>query len=292
MKRKMYVGLGLIFLSQLFLLGSAFAATRPLEAFPQPEFVETPFGDGDSFMVKSGEKSEVFRLYYVDCVETSVSTESDQRRVREQARYFGVDPVKNVLAFGHGAKERTRELLQGQKFTLHTAWARALGRSGKPRYYAFVTLEDGSDLGARLVAEGYARAKGTKRSTPDGLYHLDHQALLEDLELFAAISRKGVWGASDPGRIVAMRKEQREESRELKGLMMGTQSIISEDHPLNINEASMEELQQIQGIGPTLAERIIDGRPFTRVAEIDRVKGIGPSILEDAAKFMTVVTRK
>jgi len=48
---------------------------------------------------------------------------------------------------------------------------------------------------------------------------------------------------------------------------------------VNINTASAEELQQIKGIGPSLAQRILAHRekngPFQRVEEIMNVRGIG-----------------
>ncbi|MCB9702715.1 MAG: helix-hairpin-helix domain-containing protein [Myxococcales bacterium] len=49
--------------------------------------------------------------------------------------------------------------------------------------------------------------------------------------------------------------------------------------PLNLNEASADELASLPGIGPVLAGRIIEGRPYAAVAEVDRVKGIGPAKL-------------
>jgi competence ComEA-like helix-hairpin-helix protein len=44
---------------------------------------------------------------------------------------------------------------------------------------------------------------------------------------------------------------------------------------ININTASVEQLDNIIGIGPTLAQRIIDARPFSSVDDLARVKGIG-----------------
>ena len=46
--------------------------------------VSSPINDGDSFLVKYGDETFTFRLYYVDALETNVSYID---RVREQARY-------------------------------------------------------------------------------------------------------------------------------------------------------------------------------------------------------------
>lgn len=58
--------------------------------------------------------------------------------------------------------------------------------------------------------------------------------------------------------------------------------------PLDLNNASMEELQTISGIGPALAERIIEGRPFKSVEELRRVSGVGPVLLADVEDKLVV----
>jgi competence protein ComEA len=49
--------------------------------------------------------------------------------------------------------------------------------------------------------------------------------------------------------------------------------------PVNVNEASAEELASLPRIGPVLAARIIAARPFASVAELLGVRGIGPKTL-------------
>ncbi len=61
---------------------------------------------------------------------------------------------------------------------------------------------------------------------------------------------------------------------------------------ININTASLEELDSLPGIGPTTAQRIIDYRdtngPFTTIDEIMDVSGVGPSTFDEIKDLITV----
>lgn len=50
---------------------------------------------------------------------------------------------------------------------------------------------------------------------------------------------------------------------------------------ININTASLQELQEIIHIGPARAEELINLRPFNSVDDLKRIKGIGPARLDD-----------
>ncbi len=50
--------------------------------------------------------------------------------------------------------------------------------------------------------------------------------------------------------------------------------------PVSLNTASLEDIEALPGIGPTLARRIVEGRPYRQVEDLLRVKGIGPATLE------------
>lgn len=61
---------------------------------------------------------------------------------------------------------------------------------------------------------------------------------------------------------------------------------------ININTATAEELQMLDGVGPATAEAIIEYRNankgFESVAELSGVKGIGEKKLQDLSDDVTV----
>ncbi|HEU4326196.1 MAG TPA: helix-hairpin-helix domain-containing protein [Roseiflexaceae bacterium] len=61
---------------------------------------------------------------------------------------------------------------------------------------------------------------------------------------------------------------------------------------VNLNRASAEELDTLKGVGPTLAQRIIEHRetngPFESVEDLREVKGIGESLYNTIAPLVTV----
>ncbi len=59
---------------------------------------------------------------------------------------------------------------------------------------------------------------------------------------------------------------------------------LPDDGMININTADEEQLQELKGIGPSLAKRIVEYRqttPFTSIEDILNVNGIGESKFED-----------
>lgn len=129
---------------------------------------------------------------------------------------------------------------------------------GEVRLPGLVTV----DAGAR-VADAIAAAGGT---LPDAdLSTVNLARLLVDGEQIAV----GVPGSSAPG----------DASPSAGGLV-------------DLNTASQPELEQLPGIGPVLAQRIIDFREenagFSSVEQLREVSGIGPTVYDGIVDLVTV----
>ena len=61
---------------------------------------------------------------------------------------------------------------------------------------------------------------------------------------------------------------------------------------VNINEAKQEDFEQLPGIGPSIAKKIIEYREqngkFTSIDELQEVKGIGEAKFENIKEYITV----
>ena len=68
--------------------------------------------------------------------------------------------------------------------------------------------------------------------------------------------------------------------------------VVYADHNVNINTATVKELQTIPGIGKVLAERIAEyrehERPFKTVEDLLNVKGVGKATLDKIRDHVTV----
>lgn len=55
---------------------------------------------------------------------------------------------------------------------------------------------------------------------------------------------------------------------------------------VNVNTATIQELETLPGIGPALARSIVAGRPYANVDDIVQVKGIGPATVESLRMYV------
>jgi competence protein ComEA len=142
-----------------------------------------------------------------------------------------------------------------------------IGAVPRPGLYQFpegARVQDGIDAAGGLLAE--ADASG-----------LNLAALLEDGQQLVVAYKAG----SEPTETV-----------NLPSSVTETPAPNSGEDLVNINTATLEELDTLPGIGLTTAQKIIDYRtvngPFSVIEDIMNVSGIGPSTFEGLKDLITV----
>lgn len=278
----------------LWATANAFAENN-LHRFENCQFIETDWCDGDSFQVRNADgKTFTLRLYGVDCLESHVNDDSDARRLRAQRRYFGISgfggsPKASITAakqMGNDAKDFVIAELK-EPFTVITAFADARGDGKFKRYYGFITTGKGEDLAERLVRMGHARAFGVNRSTIDGRSREEHRESLRDIEFQAAIRGAGIWKATDWESLPAQRRAQRQEAEELN-LAKEVPQSLDPNQKINLNSAPRDVVMRLPGIGESIANRIIEGRPYKTIGSLVEINGIGIKKMKQIRPFLTL----
>jgi competence protein ComEA len=134
---------------------------------------------------------------------------------------------------------------------------------------------------------------------PD-VYELPPDSIVKD----AIEAAGGPTGEADLNRINLARRVQDEEQiyvpqKGEESLPVSPPSGPSLSSPssqkgdkVNINTATAEELDTLPGVGPSIAQRIIDYRtthgPFRSIEDIKKVKGIGDATFEELKDKITV----
>jgi competence protein ComEA len=77
----------------------------------------------------------------------------------------------------------------------------------------------------------------------------------------------------------------------LASALIGGTGVATAAPRLDLNSASIVELEALPGIGPAKAAAIVEARTssrFASVEDLERVKGIGPSIIAELRDQVTV----
>lgn len=123
--------------------------------------------------------------------------------------------------------------------------------------------------------------EGARQVDPDSLIALNETASNDSLSM-----AKGRSGGviSTPKDELGAESVTRQES--------GVEKVAAGGEKLDVNSASLEQLQTLPGIGPVLAGRIIEFRKenggFVRLEDLLLVRGIGEKRLEKLSPLVTV----
>ncbi len=121
------------------------------------------------------------------------------------------------------------------------------------------------------------------------LPHHDHTGKIDLPHLWNALARINQVKWIDPKGGAIARNHLEEHAREYKRRVLEDRE---RRFPININEATMEELMSLPYIGEAKAGAIIDYRtqrgPFQSIQDVTEVRGIGPKIFEEIRDSITV----
>ena len=151
--------------------------------------------------------------------------------------------------------------------------ASKLSQNETGRFISTVTIGAINDLGYQV---NYSQADLDWPSTKD-----KYPALRKDLPL----------GADAKSYTVNIAAGETQSGLDF-GVKQASLTFPAGPQPINLNTATALELQQVPGIGPATADKILKMRKsyglFKSVDDLRAIKGIGPKRLEKMRKYITV----
>ena len=160
--------------------------------------------------------------------------------------------------------------------------------SGRANDGDVVIISDPADFEIAVEVRGAVRSPG--------VYRLSQDARLNDLLTAAG----GVTSDADLAPLNLARRLSDAEVVVIERVSSATPVVAlstqvppqSISYLININTATSAELETLPGIGPVLAQRIIDDRtangPYRDVADLNRVSGISEKLIDDIRAQITV----
>jgi competence protein ComEA len=165
------------------------------------------------------------------------------------------------------------------------------GGSGTPRPVATIEVQDDASGGGRVVVH----VAGAVRDP--GVYKLSASARVDDAVARAGgpTRRADLGGLNlaakvEDGRQVLV--PERARAGAAASPTAATATAPAEGQPLNLNTATLEQLDTLSGIGPLTAQKILDFREerggFGSVEELGEIPGIGDKRLASLREEVTL----
>ena len=253
----------------LFVFVLSFVGDRSsAQKFEEVEMVPEKEATGNRFKVKySNGSTEVVRLYGIECPMIGVKTGSEMEAVKlwRQRLQFGGSSVEIFRRAGVLARRCALNKASG-KFTLVKGDNIGLGYQ-----VPAVSIDiNGEDMAELLVKTGWALPSLESFPHPDGRSPTDvHQ----NLKKIIPKKKIGIWS-------LVKDLSLKSNSEVLENHLKEVKLVMNREFPLiDLNEATLFELQFLRGVGPATAGRIVTfrsvpGQQFTNWKDLSEIDGI------------------
>jgi len=154
------------------------------------------------------------------------------------------------------AKEGLARVFDREKSAVYSSGQTTTNNDGETFELAFINTARGL-FSARLMADGLADPGGAGATLPDGTGEIIYEREMSETWRKAESAERGQFGDLKPPPI---------------------------DKRINLNTATSAELQELPGVGPSTAAKIIAARPIRSVAKLKKIDGIGRATFEKLEK--------